>query len=190
MAQTVQNVSYAKPSVDGAIWIAPIGTDLPTDATTALATAFKSLGYIHEDGLTNAPEISTETVKAWGGDKVLVTQTEKNDAFTYKLIEMLNVEVLKHYYGDTNVTGTLDTGISVKANSKPLEPHAIVVDMLLKGALKRIVIPDANISELGEIEYGDSDAVGYEITILGLPDVEGQTHYEYIIKTPAPAEGE
>ena len=41
-----KNVTAAKPKVGGAVWRAPLGTTLPTDAKTALDKAFKSLGYI------------------------------------------------------------------------------------------------------------------------------------------------
>lgn len=52
--------------------------------------------------------------------------------------------------------------------------------VLRDGAVKRVVIPNGKISEVGDVQYTDSDAVGYEITITAMPDTAGNTHYEYI----------
>ncbi|HEM4048059.1 phage tail protein [Streptococcus suis] len=174
-------VSSAKPAIAGAISSATIGTELPTDATTELNEAFKNLGYISDDGLTNEDTRETEELKAWGGDVVDISQTGKSDKFKYTLIEVLNVDVLKEVYGPDNVTGDLASGIKIEVNSKELPDHPLVVDMLLKnGAKKRIVIPNAKVLEVGEITYADNDLVGYETTIQALPDSKGNTHYEYI----------
>ncbi len=185
----VKNVTTAKPKVGGAVYSAPSGTTLPTDATKALDPAFKSLGYISEDGMTNENSPETDNVKAWGGQIVANVQSEKADTFAYTLIEVLNVDVLKEVYGNDNVTGTLETGIHIKANANMMEEHSLVVEMIMNGGvLKRIVIPAAKVSEVGEIVYKDDEVSGYETTISALPDENEDTHHEYIQK-PGSSEG-
>ena len=181
MAQTVTNVTAGKPAVGGAIWKAPIGTTIPTDATTALANAFVCLGYISQDGLTNSVTRETEDIKAWGGDTVLKPQTSYDETFKTTFIEAFNLDVLKTVHGSTNVTGALSTGITVTKNSKELDEAVYVADMIMRGgALKRIVIPKGVVTEVGEVTYKDSEAVGYETTIGALPDASGNSSYEYI----------
>src|SRR5690625_2654209 len=185
-----QNVTTAKPKVGGAIYTAPLGTELPTDAITELDSAFKSLGYVSEDGLTNENTPESEAIKAWGGDTVASVQTGKEDKFTYTLIEALNINVLKQVFGPDNVEGDLDTGISIKVNNKELQEHVVVIDMIMRGnILKRIVIPAGKVAEVGEISYKDEDPVGYETTLECIPDANGNTHYEYIQKAPGTENG-
>lgn len=187
MANTATNVSAGKPAVGGAIYTAALGTTLPTDATTALGAGFTCLGYASDDGLRNTTTPSTEEIKAWGGDTVLVTQTDKTDTFSFKLIEPLNVDVLKVVYNTDNVTGTsVENGIVVTVDSDEAEARVWVFDMIMTGGvLKRIVVPNAKVSEIGEIAYKDNEAVGYDMTIKAMPGPSTfgyATHKEYIKK--------
>jgi hypothetical protein len=178
---TVANVTAGKPAIGGAVHRAPLGTALPTSATAALGADFKALGYISEDGLTNSDSRDSESVKAWGGDTVLNVLTSREDTFRFTLIESLNMDVLKMVYGDDNVFGDKESGITIKANSNCDTEAVYVIDMILKDdVVKRIVIPDARVSEVGDISYKDAEATGYETTLTCMPDSDGNTHYEYI----------
>ena len=183
---TASNVSTGKPAVGGAVFVAPAGTTLPASAVATIGSTFKGLGYISEDGLTNSPSFDVENIKAWGGDTVYTVETGKEDTWQFKLIETKNLDVLKTVFGSTNVTGSaLSSGITIKANSLPHEELAWVFDMILRGGdLKRVCVPKAAITEIGDIVYKDDEEIGYEVTITAVPDENGNTHYEYI-QTPS-----
>lgn len=178
------NVSTAKPKKGGAIWKAPKGTALPEDATTSLNAAFVSLGYISEDGLSNTLGQTFEQIKAWGGDVVDNTLTEKTITYGFTMIEALNTDVLKSVYGEKNVTGTIEDGITVNVDLEEQEECSWVVEMILKGGvLQRIVIPSAKITELGDVSYNDTNAIGYSATLTPTPDNDGYYCHNYIKKS-------
>lgn len=185
-----KNVTAGKPRIAGSIFRAPITATAPTSADSALGSAFKALGYVSEDGLRNNNSPQTEDIKAWGGAIVMTTLTGKEDRFTFKLIESLNKDVLSAVYGSNNVSGDLASGITIRALAEQGEPSMYVFDMILTdGVLKRIVVPNATVSEMSEIAYVDNEPIGYEITITAVPDDEDCTHHEYIKQgtQPTPA---
>lgn len=183
MSNNVSNVTTGKPKKSGAVFRAPLGTILPTDTSSELDSAFTALGYVSEDGVTNSNAPDTDTVKAWGGDTVLVINNGKSDTFQLALLEAINAEALKSVYNTDNVTTTEDGTIQVKANNDDGEHYSYVIDMILRdNAAKRIVIPDAVLTDLDDITYTDSDPVSYNMTLTAMPDDSGNTHYEYIKK--------
>lgn len=181
MANTSTNVSTGKPSPAGGVWVAPLGTTLPTDATTALGSAFTCLGYVSEDGLENANEMDVSDIKAWGGNIVYRSLTELTDNFSLALIESENIDVLKNVYGDANVTADLDGNISIDIKAEDPQEKVWVFELTLRGGRnKRIVIPDGAVTSREAITYNDSDAIAYGITVSAYPDASNVTHKEYI----------
>lgn len=175
-------VATGKPKVGGAIYRAPLGTPLPTSVNEELDKAFKDMGYVSEDGVTSSNTRESESIKAWGGATVATPQTNYEDLWKAVFIESKNIDVLKMVYGDANVSGDIKNGIVIKANAQELEYASYVFDMILNGARKRTVLPNASISEVGDTVYVDNDVVGYDTTLAALPDEDENTHYEYIME--------
>lgn len=176
------NVSFGKPKATGAVFVAPLGTALPTTATAALNAAFKNLGYVSEDGLVNSVETDTETVNAWGGEKVLEGQTSFAEMFNFNLIET-NEDALKLYYGAANViVDGVSGAITVKVNNTLLPAISLVFELVMTGGrIKRIVVPNAQmVDRSGEITYQDGEAITYPAMFTAYPDATGDTHREYI----------
>ena len=184
---SVENVTAAKPKVGGALHVAPVGTQLPTNATAALASAFASLGYISQDGFKNNDAKEYTEVVAWGGDVVYDGLTKHTDTFTVTMLEYLNPAVQKVVHGDANVTGTPDgtSGMAVKANADDAEEKSFVCETILRGGyLNRIVLPRAKVTAVGEVTRADNGSISYPVTIKAYPDSTGATHYEYTSQPP------
>ena len=181
MAGTATNVTAGKPNVAGAVFCAPTGTTLPTDATTALGSTFKDLGFVSEDGVTRSISKSTTNIKEWGGGVVLITQDEKTATVKLKLIEYLNVEVQKFVHGDANVSGAVSTGLAIHITDAEDAEHAIVIQQIMRGGVpQRLVIPRGVITEIGDTVYKGNDVVAYDLTITALKPDDGNLINEYI----------
>lgn len=181
MAQNNTNlVTVGKAASTGAVFSAPAGTALPTDATNNKNEAFVNLGFVGDGGLTNTVETDTEDIKAWGGDTVLTVRTSRKETFGFTLIQSLDADVLKEVYGQGNVTASGEA-ITVKHNATPLGRRSWCFEMLMTGdRRKRIVVPDGEITEVGDVSYVDGEPVGFEVTLSAFPDADGNTAYEYI----------
>lgn len=186
MSNNASNVTTGKPKVGGAVYRAPAGTQLPTDAKTALANTFKEMGFISEDGVSNTISWDSEVIKEWGGSPVIIYEDNKTDEFKMTFIESLNPEVLKAVHGDSNVTGssaTATNGLKVTVANDEHEAYVWVIDMILKGGiLKRVIIPVGTISALEEVVYKKKEVIGYGVTISATLDSSENFHYEYLEK--------
>lgn len=184
MANSTANVTAGKPKATGGVYRAPLGTTLPTDATTALAQAFVGLGFVTDAGMTQSYNHQTTDIKDWGGATILTTEEGLTDTYQFTMAEALNVDALKAFFGDTNVTGNLATGITVTGNSKAIPAACYVFELAVAdGGYRRIVLPNAKPNAHADVQYVGNNVVGYGITLTCMPDSSGNTHYEYTIKT-------
>ena len=98
--QSSANVTFSKPGTSanksGYIWVAPLGTAIPTDATSELDTAFVGLGYLSEDGLTEPASFEPgDDIVAAGGDTVAQADPTFSKTWTGTCIEALNEDLLR-----------------------------------------------------------------------------------------------
>lgn len=189
--QSSANVTFSKPGTSvnksGYIWVAPLGTAIPADATTELDTAFVGLGYLSEDGLTEPASLTAgDDIVAAGGDTVAQADPTFSKTWTGTCIEALNEDLLKVSYGSANVTVTgaaegNDGVITIKERAGDLEHHVIVIDEMLKGGRKRRnVMPDATFLITGDISHVHTALVNFEFTINAYPTANNPAQTQYI----------
>lgn len=178
-----QKVSVGKPKATGGVFSAAISVTPPTNATTALTSDHKNLGYVSDAGLTNGVATESTDIKEWGGSNVLSVRVSRDETFKFTFIET-NGDVLKEVYGQDNVTVT-GTGeaetITVLHNGEDMPERQYVFEIALTGKrVKRIVVPFSTVAEVGDVVYNNSTPIGYEVTLKTRPDALGNTAYEYI----------
>lgn len=188
--QSSANVTFSKPGTSadksGYIWVAPLGTAIPTDATAALDKAFVGLGYLSEDGLTEPASFEPgDDIVAAGGDTVAQADPTFSKTWTGTCIEALNEDLLKVAYGSANVTvtpaATTDGSITIKEKAGDIEHHVIVIDEMLKGGRKRRnVMADATFLITGDISHVHTALVNFEFTITAYPTADQPAQTQYI----------
>ena len=167
----------------GGILAGPLGTAVPTDATVSLNSALAPRGYVGEDGLSMTTNRSTEKIRAWGGDAVRTVQTEHDVTFAWQFLETNEFTAAAVFHED-NVTATpasasAGTLLAIKVDGKPLPTRAWVFDMVDGDAKIRVVVPNGQITEVGDTTFVHTNATGYEVTLEALPDEDGVKCYIY-----------
>lgn len=184
MANLVQNVVAGKPLATGGILSGPIGSPLPTDASTAVDAAIKGVGYVSDDGVSESMNRETDKIKAWGGDVVKIVQSEHSVTYQYTMIESARAEVNREVYGEPNVTATVATTthgnlLAIKVTAEQLPHRVRVIEIKDGDARVRIVLPDSQITEVGDVTYQDAAIIAYPVTVEAFPDASGVKAYKY-----------
>lgn len=181
-ANSTDNVSSTKGVRGGYIFVAPVGTTLPTDYSTALPTAYKCLGFISEDGYVETVDSDSEDLVDMNGDLMDSPQTSRVESAQLTLAEIKAI-TLKLMYGDENVTDKAGV-ITVKHNGNSNGTWAVVLDLLLKNNRKwRKVVPLFQCSELDDLTLAVGELAARALTAKYLTDGDGNTCYDYIQST-------
>lgn len=173
-------VSLGKFKVGGYAYWAPSGTALPTDSSTPLAAEFKLLGYLSEDGLTNATDTDTTEIKDANGTTVMKVITSYAESYQFALLEVLRAEAAKMRYNSDAVTGT-DKSMTIKHQMPSDEDFVLVFEIAMSGDIKdRLVIGNGTRAEFGDRQVHAGDAQVYDTTVSANDMGNGVTAIEYI----------
>lgn len=167
MAKTASEVRIGNT---GSIYRAPVGTTMPTDVTTALAAAWKELGYT-ETGPSVDPDTNKERFIPWQSiAPVAETVTEQTITATFILWQR-NAETLKLAWGGGTVTGT-----TTRIYTPPATPtllNAFVIEVNDGPIIDRYLLPRASASLAGPIPIAKDGVTGYEIELTYLQPATG-----------------
>ena len=179
-------IGAPEQSVTGAIKNAPIGTTLPTlsSITTSgvsLDNAFTGDEYVSEDGLTLTPAMSTTDIKDWSGATVRKVLESFDGTLSWTMIST-NASALGIAFGADHVTtqaAAAAHGAQIRAELGAHIPEARSWVFLMKDGEARIVIvvPNGQVTEVGEVTFASNAAVGWNVTLSCYPDESGECIY-------------
>lgn len=179
-------IGAPEQSVTGAIKNAPIGTTLPTLSSitkqgVTLDNAFTGDEYVSEDGLTLTPAMSTTDIKDWSGATVRKVLESFDGTLSWTMIST-NASALGIAFGADHVTtqaAATAHGAQIRAELGAHIPEARSWVFLMKDGDARIVIvvPNGQVTEVGEVTFASNAAVGWNVTLSCYPDESGECIY-------------
>ena len=170
----------------GAIKHAPVGTTLPTlsdilVSAVTLDPAFTGNEFVSQDGLTLTPAMSTTEIRDWSGSTVRKVLESFDGTISWTMIST-NKEALSIAFGESNVTfvtASTAHGAQVQAALGAYLPDEQAWVFLMKDGDARIVVvvPDGQITDVGEVTFAANAAVGWAVTLSCYPDADGNSIY-------------
>ena len=142
--------------------------------------AYKLLGYLSEDGLTNTTDTDTTEIKDANGTTVMKIITSYAESYQFALLEVLRAESAKLRYNSDAVTGT-DKSMTIKHQMPSDEDFVLVFEIAMSGDVKdRLVIGNATRAEFGDRQVHAGDPQVYDITVSANDMGSGVTAIEYV----------
>lgn len=170
MAKNEANI-HAYGDLANAVYVADMGTTLPSDLSEPGA-GIEEIGWISEDGLSEAVDQSDETYRAWQGATIVKKSITSSDrTFTFSALEENAItQGLKYRGQEATAAGDVST-IKVQDQTKTDE-RAWVIDLFDGNHQKRYVIPKGFYVVSGEQTYAASGLTMLEITVTPIGDYD------------------
>lgn len=176
-ANNSANVSTTRGVKGGYFFRAPIGTtDLPTAqnfTTWVPSDAWENLGYIPEDGFTEAVEFGDTTeLRDINQDSVDTSVGAATETLAIGLMEV-NARALSTQYGSANVTDENGV-ITVEHDWGEATGYMYALLLLLKNGRKWVkLVRNAKVTGLGEFTGNATTAAQRQITLTYSKDASG-----------------
>lgn len=165
------------------VWIAPIGTATPTDATTAWPSGWIDAGWCTADGLTEKLEAESKEVEGFGASGPLrILKSKQKETFDVGFLETkpLTQEI---FYGlELGSIEVDDTGAFDWTTGTPSDVRYMVGFDTVDGKNKRRVIaPLVNSTPNGDVATKAGEEITYGVTFTAFVGPDGVAVHRFIL---------
>lgn len=168
------------------IYLAPLGTTLPTDIDGVLDPAFEDVGWLHSDGITETQTGSVEKIRGHQGNGVVRTRiNEPGTTVSFTALETKD-QTQSLRYDEQTVTAAAGVRTAVRGAGQNVSARIAVIDVFDADddtIKERFVIPRLEVSPNGDRVMVNSDIAGFPF----LGEIVGTwTHYSTDLATVTP----
>jgi hypothetical protein len=157
----------------GELFLAPVGTVLPSAADTAPNEAFSGYGFTTDDGVTLSKSVSRDGVAAWQSAtpvRNIITSQELTVACTFL---QSNSDILKLWLGSGDFASDGATGFRADVPVDPVgQQYAMVLDWKDGTVVSRLVVAKVEVTDTGDVAIA-REAQAFPVTFTALPPDSG-----------------
>ena len=171
-------------STTGAVNRAPLGTALPTDATSDLS-GFTSTGYVSEDGATLTQDYSTNDIKDWSRNTVRTLLEEFTGEITFTFIQT-GYDELCAIFGSDYVSQS--GGVIKVSLGAHMAPAGVFVLNMKDGDTRiRVIAPNAQPVPDGDLTFVANEPVSWGCKLSCNADANGECIYILVEEEQQPS---
>lgn len=172
------NANAVRVAITGAAYVAPPGTTMPTDSEAVWPTGVTDVGWISDDGITESNSSDTTEIKGWqGGQTVRKVISSSEMTFKFTCIETSKTVLELYHKGSKVITTDGKSVLAIKAPGP--DRRMFGFDVIDGDSHVRIVVPDGEVTETGDITYKSDEAIAYELTVTAYPGPDGTVAIKY-----------
>jgi hypothetical protein len=135
---------------NGSVYVAPVGTALPTNIAGALNVAFKELGYVSEDGITFTNGQEIEDINAWQSFYPIRKVVTSKSTSVQFVLRQWNEDTVKLAFGGGTISRTAGVTTYLPPEPGTLDERAMIIEWEDGSETFRLVLPRGLVS--GEVE--------------------------------------
>jgi hypothetical protein len=162
----------------GNVWVAPLGTTLPTSPTQTMPAAWNNLGKINTSGITVTPTANTSSQPLWQNNENYEIVNQETHDIAFEMAEW-TPETSALYFNPDEIDTTAGTFI-VGKNSQPVEV-ALFINFISGPIVKGIAVPNFRITERSALNLVSTGILLFPVSGRAVPSdvIEGGAYKVY-----------
>lgn len=168
----MKNVDFVRiyGDEDSGVWVGPRGAVVPTTTLEEPPEQFGEVGWLSEEGITESPNETSETFRAYQGAKVVRRKITASDTtFSFQAIEEnAVVHGLKYRGAESETTGGVT--VTTVADQTRADTRSWIFDMLDGDVWKRYIVPAGDYTRTGTVAHQNASLTTYEFEVTPIGD--------------------